>query len=175
MALTSPTLLLRANDGATYAFPILITVTPGLGEMIGGRFPIVFRDSVIGTAFDWASMNIPPTRVGEQLTFIPTFRVGCTNSPTPEIFGPLGTFNNDADTAEFLFPTQRVFTGAIKIECLLRDPNMPGPGPRPENRDIEDLPIPTPMPDDPGRNDLIQDHPVQCGLRRDSDCRSART
>jgi hypothetical protein len=62
-----------------------------------------------------------------------------------------------------LFPTQRVFTGAIKIECLLRDPNMPGPGPRPENRDIEDLPIPTPMPDDPGRNDLIQDHLFNVG------------
>jgi hypothetical protein len=90
-------------------------------------------------------------------------RIGCTNSPTPEVFGPLGTFNNDADTAEYLFPTQMVVTGAVKIECVLVDPNAPGPPFMPQNRDIDDIFPPIPIPDDPGRNDLRQSNLFDIG------------
>jgi hypothetical protein len=159
--LTTPTLLLRPNDGATYTFAILIDVTPGIGEGAGGLFPIVFQG--LFTQYDWANLTIPPNRVGARLTFAAPLRVGCTNSPTPDVFGPLGTFNNDADTAEYLFPTQMVSTGAVKIECVLVDPNAPGPPFMPENRDIEDIFPPAPTPDDPGRNDLRQNNLFDIG------------
>jgi hypothetical protein len=152
--LNTPTLIELPNDGNLYQFDFTIDITPTIGDLAGGFFPVVFQDSVIGlTQFDWANLVVPAGSVGIQLSYTPTLSIGCTNSPTPEVFGPLGTFNNSADTADYFFPTQNTFLGAVKIECNIVDPNAPGPPFVPSSSMPKDF-VPKSM-YPPGNNDLI--------------------
>jgi hypothetical protein len=164
-SLISPTNIQLPNDGNLYAFQFTITITPGVNNAAGGFFPVVFQDSVLGqTQFDWANLVVPANDVGVALTYMPTLGIGCTNSPTPNVFGPLGTFNNAADTAEYAFPTQNAFQGAVFINCNIV--GNEGPPFVPSASDPEELiPYAPPAydPYSPQPNDLLPNNYLDAG------------
>ena len=62
-----------------------------------------------------AAMHADAITIDQVTHFqLATFRymIGCTNSRTPEVKGPLGSINNDAATGEYFFPTLKTFTGS---------------------------------------------------------------
>jgi hypothetical protein len=147
--------LTRPADGVLYSFATLVDFTIDPGDFAGGFLPIVFRDVVLPNVihYDAVQINVQPGLLaGTQELAAFRYMIGCTNSPTPEVKGPLGSISNDAAIGEYFFPTLKTSTGSTHIDCIVPQVGFP-PGEPTNEEPAESTPQPPSY--DPYRRDLL--------------------